>query len=192
MVIDGQVTPERLRQPFATGDISGTLKSEVKTKALGFYPEAFDGLVQIGGSGTDLVTLAFDAIFTGSLVAASTLLLLSYLGFVRMNKDVRRARLFLMADRVRRFLGAFTVGFLLIAAAAALTLTGLPSAGSVFVVVIILFLAAIVYGSLELFLIVRPRRSSPVPRLPAKRAKGGSPPKAQRTDPAGGDGPAPR
>ena len=107
----------------------------------------------------DLLALAFGILFEGSLVVAGVLLLATYVAFARMNKDVRRARMFIMSDRVRRFLGAFTFGFLLIAAASVLTIAGLPGASAVFLVVIFLFLAAIIYGSLELYLIVRPPRS---------------------------------
>ncbi len=107
----------------------------------------------------DLLAVAFEVAFEASLVAAGALLLLTYVAFSRMNRDVRRARLFIMADRVRRFLGAFTFGFLLIAAASILTIAGLPTAALVFSIVIFLFLGAIVYGSLELFLIIRPRPS---------------------------------
>ncbi len=107
----------------------------------------------------DLAVLAFEGVFIGALVVAGGLLLLTYLAFAGMNKDLRRARMFIMADRVKRFLGAFTFGFLLIAAASILSIAGLPTAALVFSVVIFLFLGAIVYGSLELFLIVRPRRT---------------------------------
>lgn len=107
----------------------------------------------------DLAALGFEIVFEGSLAVAGGLLLLTYVAFVRMNKDVRRARMFIMADRVRRFLGAFTFGFVLIAVASILEIAGLPTAATIFLVVIFLFLAAIVYGSLELFLIVRPRPS---------------------------------
>ena len=107
----------------------------------------------------DLLALAFGILFEGSLVVAGVLLLATYVAFARMNKDVRRARMFIMSDRVRRFLGAFTFGFLLIAAASVLTIAGMPGASAVFLVVIFLFLAAIIYGSLELYLIVRPPRS---------------------------------
>ena len=107
----------------------------------------------------DLLALAFGLLFEGALVAAGVLLLATYVAFVRMNRDVRRARMFIMSDRVRRFLGAFTLGFLLIAVASVLSLAGLPYASVIFFVVIFLFLAAIIYGSLELYLIVRPRRS---------------------------------
>ncbi len=108
----------------------------------------------------DLLAVAFEIVFEASLVVAGALLLLTYLAFSRMNRDVRRARLFIMADRVRRFLGAFTFGFLLIAAASIMTIAGLPTAALVFSVVIFLFLGAIVYGSMELFLIIRPRPTS--------------------------------
>ncbi len=107
----------------------------------------------------DLAVVAFEVVFIGALVVAGGLLLLTYLAFAGMNKDLRRARMFIMADRVRRFLGAFTFGFLLIAVASILSIAGLPTAALVFSVVIFLFLGAIVYGSLELFLIVRPRRT---------------------------------
>ncbi|HYM41024.1 MAG TPA: hypothetical protein VEY12_12925, partial [Thermoplasmata archaeon] len=105
----------------------------------------------------DLAALGFEIAVEGSLAVTGALLLLTYVAFTRMNRDVRRARLFIMADRVKRFLGAFTFGFLLIAIASIMTIGGLPTAATVFAVVIFLFLAAIVYGSLELFLIVRPR-----------------------------------
>ncbi len=107
----------------------------------------------------DLLALAFEAAFVGALAAAGVLLLATYVAFSRMNKDVRRARMFIMSDRVKRFLGAFTFGFLLIAAASILSIAGLPYASAVFLGVIFLFLAAIIYGSLELYLIIRPRRS---------------------------------
>ncbi len=109
----------------------------------------------------DLLALTFVVIIGGSLVFAGALLLLTYIAFVRMNRDVRRARMFLMADRVGRFLGAFTAGFLLVAVAALVTIVGFPAADLIFSGVIFLFLAAIVYGSLELFLIIRPRPRRP-------------------------------
>ncbi len=128
----------------------------------------------------DLLALVFEAAFVGALALAGVLLLATYLAFARMNKDVRRARMFIMSDRVKRFLGAFTFGFLLIAAASILTVIGLPEASSLFVVVIFLFLAAIVYGSFELYLIVRPRRS---PLIRSKRALARRPVPAEPTSP---------
>ena len=142
----------------------------------------------------DLLALAVEVAFLGALVIAGGLLLLTYVAFVRMNRDVRRARMFLMADRVRRFLGAFTVGFLLVAAAAALTVAGLPTAATIFSLVIFFFLAAIVYGSLELFLIVRPRRTRLAPSRKAAPSRASNP-SAQaplKDGAAGGDGHASR
>ncbi len=106
----------------------------------------------------DLVALVVEIGFDGSLAAAGVLLLLAYLAFARMNRDVRRARMFIMADRVERFLGAFTVGILFLAAVVFLGSVGLSSV-VVSAVAIFVFLGAIVYGSLEMFLIIRPRKS---------------------------------
>src|SRR5437870_4938767 len=49
--------------------------------------------------------LAFFGIITG-------LLTVTFLAFTRMDKDVRRARMFIMEKRIQRFLGAFTVAFI--------------------------------------------------------------------------------
>ncbi len=133
--------------------------------------------------------MLFAIAFEGSLGAAGVLLLLAYVAFSRMNKDVRRARLFIMADRVKRFLGAFTVGILLLAGVLILNSVGLTVGVLVAGVAIFLFLGAIVYGSLELFLIVRPRRA----RFPSihRTARNGGTPGAPSVppvdDPAEGD-----
>lgn len=137
----------------------------------------------------DIVALAFLIAFEGSLIAAGILLLVTYVAFARMNKDVRRARMFIMADRVKRFLGAFTVGFLLIAVDFLFDIAGAPAPAAVSAVVILLFLASILYGSVELFLIVRPRRSNllsirkPAARSPPRNA----PESSSQTDPEDGD-----
>ncbi len=138
----------------------------------------------------DILALTFEALFEGSLVVAASLLLLTYVAFVRMNKDVRRARMFLMADRIGRFLGAFTVGFLLIAAASVMAIAGLPDAALVFGAVVLLFCAAIVYGSVELFLIVRPRRRPLTPalnRVPVRATFPRPEASADEAAPGGGD-----
>src|SRR5712692_5411521 len=49
--------------------------------------------------------LAFFGTITG-------LLTVTFLAFTRMDKDVRRARMFIMEKRIQRFLGAFTVAFI--------------------------------------------------------------------------------
>src|SRR3989442_1036341 len=49
--------------------------------------------------------LAFFGTITG-------LLAMTFLAFTRMDKDVRRARMFIMEKRIQRFLGAFTFAFI--------------------------------------------------------------------------------
>src|SRR5207249_9289690 len=88
----------------------------------------------------------------------AVILSLTYVSFVRMEKNVRRDRMLIRADRVPRFLGAFTLGFVVLALTFALSTFGsiLPSA--VFAGAFFFFLPTIAYGILELFFIVRPRR----------------------------------
>src|SRR5205823_11445146 len=68
-----------------------------------------------GGQKMDLVQWAVLIAFEGIIGGTSVLLSLTYLSFARMEKDVRRARMFIMADRIKRFLGAFTAGFVVLA-----------------------------------------------------------------------------
>ena len=105
----------------------------------------------------DLYQLILLALFEGIVGGVAVILSFTYVSFVRMEKNVRRARMFIMADRIQRFLGAFTVGFVVLALTFALVTFGsiLPSA--VFAVAFFFFLATIAYGILELFFIVRPR-----------------------------------
>lgn len=146
------------------------------------------------GIALDLVVLVFEIAFEGCLVAVSVLLLATFLAFARMNKDVRRARLFIMADRVKRFLGAFTLGFLAIAAESIFSVTGLTPPAAVSGIVILVFLASIVFGSLELFLIVRPRRSPLASSRKAVVPRGGPLPRgaASAEDPSEGESHAAR
>jgi hypothetical protein len=105
----------------------------------------------------DLVAWLFLLAFEGIVVAVSVLLIVTFVSFQRMERNVRRARMFIMADRIQRFLGAFTVGFVVLA----LTFAGefiLPP--GVLVGAFFFFLATIGYGVVELFFIVRPRRTS--------------------------------
>ena len=100
-----------------------------------------------------LLVIAFEALI--SLPAA--LLALTYLSFARMETNVRRARMFIMADRIKRFLGAFTIGFIVLA----VTFAGLmvwPTLQVAFAGAFFFFLATIAYGIVELYFIVRPRR----------------------------------
>src|SRR5207245_7634464 len=77
-----------------------------------------------------LVTLGF----IGFFAALSGLLGLTFVAFTRMDRDVRRARMFIMEKRIQRFLGAFTIGFIALTIAIILPSVGvtLPTvAGSV-------------------------------------------------------------
>src|SRR3990170_9109014 len=96
--------------------------------------------------------------FEGVLTLIASLLVVTFLAFIRMNKDVRRARMLIMADRVQRFLGAFTLGFVVITVEFLLAIVGVQVPGVVASVVIFVFMGAMLFGSLELFFIVRPRR----------------------------------
>src|SRR5881396_4363071 len=90
--------------------------------------------------------LAFFGAITG-------LLAVTFLAFTRMDRDVRRARMFIMEKRIQRFLGAFTIGFIALTVAIILPSVGvtLPTvAGSV---VLVVWLGAMGYGTYELFLI---------------------------------------
>jgi hypothetical protein len=107
----------------------------------------------------DLLQWATLIAFEGIIGGISVLLSLTYVSFARMERDVRRARMFIMADRINRFLGAFTAGFLVLAVTFAtgflgITLPSVVGAGAFF-----FFLATIAYGIVELYFIVRPRRT---------------------------------
>lgn len=98
--------------------------------------------------------------FEGIVGTVALLLILTFVAFRRMERDVRRARMFLMADRIHRFLGAFTAGFVVLAVvfASGFVQVALPpgvAAGAFFV-----FLAAVAYGVIELYFIIRPKRKS--------------------------------
>jgi hypothetical protein len=100
-----------------------------------------------------LLVVAFEALI--GLPAA--LLVLAYFSFVRMDTSVRRARMFIMADRIHRFLGALTLGFVVLAVTFAGVLVW-PALQTAFAAAFFFFLATIAYGILELYFIIRPRR----------------------------------
>ncbi|HEX9567426.1 MAG TPA: hypothetical protein VGA48_07530 [Thermoplasmata archaeon] len=93
--------------------------------------------------------LAFFGTITG-------LLAITFLAFTRMDKDVRRARMFIMEKRIQRFLGAFTFAFiaLTVLICASTIAIGLPAALGTSLLVV--WLGGMGYGTYELFLIVRP------------------------------------
>jgi len=97
--------------------------------------------------------LAFFGTITG-------LLTFTFLAFTRMDKDVRRARMFIMEKRIQRFLGAFTVAFiaLTVLICASMIAVGLPAAIGTGLLVV--WLGGMGYGTYELFLIVRPPKGT--------------------------------
>src|SRR5467141_636188 len=130
----------------------------------------------------DLYQLIVFAAFEGIVGGVALVLTLTYVGFARMEKNIRRARMFIMADRIQRFLGAFTLGFVVLAATFALASLGsiLPSA--VFAGAFFFFLATIAYGILELYFIVRPRRKVHSPDGTSWRPSFGSRAAASKPD----------
>jgi hypothetical protein len=130
----------------------------------------------------DLYQLILLALFEGIVGGVAVILSLTYVSFVRMEKNVRRARMFIMADRIQRFLGAFTLGFVVLAFTFALSSFGsfLPSA--VFAGAFFFFLATIAYGILELYFIVRPRRKVHSPDGTSWRPSFGSRAAASKPD----------
>jgi hypothetical protein len=103
-----------------------------------------------------LSLIAFEAI----VAVPAVLLIFTYIGFRRLEKNVRRARMFIMADRIQRFLGALTAGFVVLAAVFATIFMGFGLPPIVLTGAFFFFLATIAYGIVELFFIVRPRRTS--------------------------------
>jgi hypothetical protein len=102
------------------------------------------------------VIVAFLAFF-GTITG---LLAVTFVAFTRMDKDVRRARMFIMEKRIQRFLGAFTVAFiaLTVLICASSIALGLPAAIGTGLLVV--WLGGMGYGTYELFLIVRPPKGT--------------------------------
>src|SRR2546430_11162103 len=124
--------------------------------------------------------LAFFGTITG-------LLAMTFLAFTRMDKDVRRARMFIMEKRIQRFLGAFTFAFiaLTVLICASTIAIGLPAAVGTGLLVV--WLGGMGDGTYEIFLIVR-RPKGTLLRLVKKSNTGraGLLQKAASLDPAGG------
>jgi hypothetical protein len=104
----------------------------------------------------DPVAQAIATAFELLLVAITFLLAVAYFSFFRMDLPIRRARMFIMSDRVQRFLLAFFVGFLSLVVSFLGSLGGFALPAFVSTGVVFFFLGSVVYGSLELFLIARP------------------------------------
>ena len=100
----------------------------------------------------DPTAVVFEVILGG----IAFVLLVSYISFVRMNAHLRRARLFVMAARINRFLLAFTLGFLSITIVILVAFTGVTLPTSVTGAAVFLWIGAILYGSLEILFVARP------------------------------------
>src|SRR5438128_11723260 len=96
-----------------------------------------------------LVTLGF----IGFFAALSGLLGLTFVAFTRMDRDVRRARMFIMEKRIQRLLGAFTVGFIAFTVALVLPSVGVTLPAVAISVVLVVWLGARGYGTCEMLLI---------------------------------------
>lgn len=122
-----------------------------------YIARAFEWMTERRLPAMDLLGWLVVVAFEGAIVILASLLALAYISFNRMEKDVRRARMFIMGDRVNRFLGAFTIGFIVLAATFAATVLALIPAAA-FSAAFFFFLGTIGYGVMELYFIVRPRR----------------------------------
>ena len=100
----------------------------------------------------NLVSVSFEILLT----AIAGLLGISYYSFLRMKPDIRRARIFLMADRIQRFLLGFFVGFAALMVVILISFTGMTLPSVVGTAAVFLFIGSVAYGSLELLLIARP------------------------------------
>ncbi len=94
-----------------------------------------------------LLTLALQ----GVIVATFLIVALTFVTFRKMNKEVRRARMFILADRMERFLAAFTVAFLFLTAALISSAAGFPLPAPVSSIVVFVWLGGILYGAFEIF-----------------------------------------
>jgi len=111
----------------------------------------------------DLIAWAVLISFEGIIGSVAVLLVLTFASFSRMEKNVRRARMFIMADRIQRFIGALTLGFVVLAVTFAGSLVGVVLPAAVVGGAFFFFLGTIAYGIVELYFIVRPRRSVRAP-----------------------------
>jgi hypothetical protein len=142
----------------------------------------------------ELVALLLLVTFEGIVGGVAVLLTLTYLSFRRMEKNVRRARMFIMADRIQRFLGAFTVGFIVLAAVFATIFLGVTLSPAISGGAFFFFLATIAYGVVELFFIVRPRHTARAAALKSLRSviHRGPSPTTPQVEPTGDEADATR
>ncbi|HYS73505.1 MAG TPA: hypothetical protein VEO96_05950 [Thermoplasmata archaeon] len=105
----------------------------------------------------DLVAQAIAVTLQGVVLATFAVVAITFVTFRRMNKDVRRARMFILAERLERFLAAFTVAFLFLTAALIANAAGHPLPAAASTVIVFVWLGGFLYGAIEIFFVVRPR-----------------------------------
>jgi len=105
----------------------------------------------------DLVAQAIAVTLQGVILATFVVVATTFVTFRRMNKDVRRARMFILAERLERFLAAFTAAFLFLTAALISTALGHPLPSAASTVIVFVWLGGFLYGAIEIFFVVRPR-----------------------------------
>src|SRR6266508_4577790 len=102
----------------------------------------------------DLVAQAIAVTLQGVILATFVVVATTFVTFRRMNKDVRRARMFILAERLERFLAAFTVAFLFLTAALIANATGHPLPAAASTVIVFVWLGGFLYGAIEIFSVV--------------------------------------
>src|SRR3989441_12807327 len=92
--------------------------------------------------------LAFFGTITG-------LLTVTFVAFTRMDKDVRRARMFIMEKRIHRFLGSFTVAYIALTVLICASTIALCLPAAIVTGLLFIWLGRMGYGTCALFLILR-------------------------------------
>ncbi len=104
----------------------------------------------------DLAAQVFGIAFLAFLFAITGLCGVTYYSFFKMNAQIRRARMFIMSDRIQRFLLAFLLAFLALLATYVPAFSGVSVPAVVGTVVVFFFLGALTYGILELYFVAVP------------------------------------
>jgi zinc transporter ZupT len=99
----------------------------------------------------------FAALFLALLLTITTLLAITYYAFFRMNVQIRRARLFIMSDRIQRFLLAFFLGFLSLVVAFVPSFSDVPIPAAITTFGVFFFFGTATYGSPELYFVAMPK-----------------------------------
>ncbi len=98
----------------------------------------------------------FGIAFSAFLILITGLCGVTYYSFFRMNAQIRRARMFIMSDRIQRFLLAFLLAFLALVVTYVPAFSGVSVPAAIGTTVVFFFLGAITYGILELYFVAVP------------------------------------